>query len=85
MDALPEDVKAKVHHRQSHPGPDWDTVQSDRGIRSRSVRRCPSALRVCWMYLCILGSVPSDVLFVLADGRSHVLQGCYYGLGPTVR
>eukprot|EP00959_Pyramimonas_sp_CCMP1952_P146308 3062943-Pyramimonas_sp.AAC.1 len=60
-------------------------VQSDRGIRSWSARGgYPDITRACWMFLCILGRVPLDALFVLADGRSHAIEGCSPGLCPTV-
>eukprot|EP00959_Pyramimonas_sp_CCMP1952_P136666 2860211-Pyramimonas_sp.AAC.1 len=34
--------------------------------------------------VCIPGTVPLDVLCVLADGGSHVFEGCSSGPGPTV-
>eukprot|EP00959_Pyramimonas_sp_CCMP1952_P218838 4575893-Pyramimonas_sp.AAC.1 len=53
---------------QRRRGPE---TQPDRGIRSRSVRGgCPSVLRASWMFLCILGRVPSDVLCAPAGGVS---------------
>eukprot|EP00959_Pyramimonas_sp_CCMP1952_P240788 5032486-Pyramimonas_sp.AAC.1 len=58
---------------------------ADRGARSRSVRGgCPDVPRACWMLWCILGRGPLDVLFVLADRGSQVLEGCSSGPGPTV-
>eukprot|EP00959_Pyramimonas_sp_CCMP1952_P139906 2927939-Pyramimonas_sp.AAC.1 len=36
------------------------------------------------MFLCALGRVSLDVLFVFADGGSPVLEGCSSGLRPTV-
>eukprot|EP00959_Pyramimonas_sp_CCMP1952_P380572 7973267-Pyramimonas_sp.AAC.1 len=53
-------------------------VLSDRGIRSRSVRGAyPDVLLARWMFLCILGRLPLDVLCVLAGGGFRVLEGCH--------